>query len=892
MSLIRRRYARVVSSLFVCLLSLAAAPATSIAHERAHSSDKSLLSEAEYREHITYLASDELEGRGTGQDGNDRAADYIAGFFKDCGVQPAGDDDTYFQNFKLQLSQELGDNTRLTYARSGRKMRIPFELKKDYIPFPFSASKEFEGDVVFAGYGIVDDDKGYNDYADVDVTDKIVLIIRRSPQFKEFSAMMHQSFRAKANRANARGASAILIVNRVGDDEDEGLYPFDQGGGGMMSRGYGIPMIHITEEAANSLLKAAKMPTVAELQEKIEKTEKPASALLKGVTVQGDADIRPIDSPVRNVVGIIPGKGPQSDEIIVLGAHYDHLGIRNKGEPGFDPTRDISNGADDNASGTSLVMSMAKAYTAGQAPNRSILLILFTGEEMGLLGSAQFARHPTVDLTNCVAMLNFDMVGRLKNNRLEVGGMRTGDGFEDLVKNLAADYDLEIRDGGGGRGPSDHTSFYNKKVPVLFFFTGIHKQYHKPDDDTPLINFDGAIRIARYAADIIDEIDSNPERPAYHEDTRRANIGNQSDDDKAPSTANGRPRRADRPRRGEDRNADDEDRGPRGVRLGVMPDVDDEPGLLVAEVTDDSPASKAGVKDGDRIKRIGKIKVDSIEDALEALSKLEPGDSTTLGIDRNGKSIELKVSFPAPSRVAVRNSDGDPVADAVESAVRDAIKKFDTGEDCKFTVKPAGRGFKVKVSVSNRDIINQLAIDISGRLGPLSHPPQVIEFDITVHSNGGPANFQSMQIIMKPVVGEPHPTDAKERPKADPHHAANPHADAKADRKDNPHGDAGDDESRETMPAVRLGIMPTYGETEGEGYEIDGVVAGGPAAKAGIKDGDRIYRIGDKKVTNVYEYMDALRKFKPGDEIPVVVIREGKKIELKVKAGEPKAEPN
>ncbi len=882
---IRRLTARVAA----CLLggAMGFLPISLLASDGRHSRDESLFAITEYTDYVTHLASDELEGRGTGQPGIDLAAEYIADAFESYGVKPAGDNGTYFQNFTLALKRRIADDTKLDYAKSGRRARIPMVLHDDFRPFPFSASKAFEGGVVFVGYGIVDDDQDYNEYEDVDVTDKVVMVIRRGPEFAEFDPAAHQTFRAKASRANARGAAAMLIVNRPGDED--GLYPFDESTGGFGSASYGIPMLHITENTADALLNAADMPSLQELQKKIDEDQAPASAELKGVSVRGEVKIEPIDSPVRNVVGLIPGTGPQADEIIVLGAHYDHLGIRNKGEPHFNPETDISNGADDNASGTALVMMMARVYTKGEAPNRSILLILFTGEELGLLGSAHFTKNPTVDLSKCVAMLNFDMVGRLKNDRLEVGGMRTG-GFEDMVMALGDEYGLTIRDGGGGRGPSDHTHFYNNKIPVLFFFTGLHRQYHKPDDDTHLVNFEGAMRIARFAADVIDYIDARPERPAYKEDTRRAAITRQ--DDEGDSAGRGR-RDGDGARRDRQRSrrpqadAPETAPTPRGVRLGIVPDEDDGDGVPVAEVADGSPAALAGVKPGDRIVRIGKIDIKTLDDAVEALSKLQIGDETSLGIVRKDKTLDLKVLFaapaPAPAPAAGPASDDENMLAVMAGRVEAVVKRIQSEKsDAKvtsFTLKTKKDSISVEVDVSEFKTAMEVVEPFVKSL------PELIKSDSAGH-NGATVHIKvtwpagSFETSVNLRVN-------KSGDKISAHGGADAHAKAGA----HGHGGAAESEEvRETMPAVRLGIMPTYGEGEGEGYEIEGVIEGGPAATAGMKDGDRIYKIGDKKITNVYEYMDALRSFKPGDEIPIVIIRDGKKIDLKVKASGAKTE--
>lgn len=894
------------------VVSIVASLGAAVAVER-HSRNESLFSAQQYLDHVSYLASDELEGRGTGQPGIDRAAEYIAAEFSRLGVNPAGDDGTYFQNFTLALQRKIGDSTRLSVGTEGRRIRKPLEMNSEFRPFPFSSSGAFKGGVVFAGYGIVDDDQNYNDYEGIDATDKIVIVLRRSPQFAVFDADLHLSFRSKASRANARGAAAVLVVNRP-SDEDQSLYPFDASTGGFGSGSYGIPMIHISEAAADELLKAGGLPSAAELEKTIEEKKAPASADLKGVTIRGEVAIEPIESPVRNVVGLIPGKGPQADEIIVLGAHYDHLGIRNKGDLNFDPKRDISNGADDNASGTALVMTMARVYTEGAAPNRSILLILFTGEELGLLGSSHFAKNPTVELSKCIAMLNFDMVGRLRDDRLEVGGQRTGD-FEDMVARHAENYGLKIRDGGGGRGPSDHTNFYNKKIPVLFFFTGIHRQYHKPDDDTPLVNSDGAIRIARYAADIIDDIDGNTERPKFVEDVRRASIMRQGDDDEESRSdspqarARGERRERDPRVRGErgsqaperaanrpdaPRSETGEDAAPRGVRLGIVPVEDDEPGILIDEVQDGSPAAKAGVKAGDRLVRIGKLDINEFDDAVVAVSKLQWGDETTLGIVRGEKALELKVSFPRPVRAdrkAAPNfaSDNPDRLKSIADRIEAVVKQLQAGGGDKVVAfRIETRRGEIALDVELSDFESALKV-----MEPLvASLPDVIRSD-TFRESGVAIELQlkwpngSLGTKLR-IRDKGHSRAHEQAPNNRPRR---PDAAGRTQPDAHGHGDsAQSDEARETRPPVRLGIMPSYDESEGEGYEIEGVVDGGPAAQAGMKDGDRIYQIGDKKITNVYEYMEALRGYKPGAEVPVTVIRDGKKIELKIKVSGAKVE--
>ncbi len=901
-----RRNVRRLAGVCFPLIALLAAPAMAVDRDR-HSSNDAMFSTEEYVGWIEYMASDELEGRGTGQEGIDRAAEYIASVWESFGVQPAGDDNSFYQNFQLALSSEIGDGTRLSIGTNGRRTRKPATLHEDYVPLPFSSAESFSGDVVFAGYGIANESKDYDDYADIDVKDKVVLVLRRGPAFAEFG-MNHVSFRAKSRAALDRGATALLIVN---NEEGATLYDFERGGRG---RDHGIPMMHVTRELASRLLTAGGQSDIETVQNQIEETQSPASAALEGVSLRGRVDIAPVYSDVRNVTGMIPGTGPQQDEIIVLGAHYDHLGIRNKDKPTFDPTKDISNGADDNASGTAMLMQLAKLYTRGESPNRTLVLIAFTGEELGLLGSKHFSDDPTIDLDKCITMLNFDMVGRLKNDKLEVGGMRTG-GFEDMIEDLAKPYGFDIRDGGGGRGPSDHTNFYTHDIPVLFFFTGIHKQYHRPEDDTPLINGDGAMQIARFCCDVLDTIDSDPSPPTFKKDSRRASIGRQDDRPSARSqkrsepkdTAMGGPRR---------------DRDSEPVRLGVVPlPTADGEGLLIDSVTEGMAASNAGIRAGDRIVRIGKVRINSIEDALRALGEFKQGDRGQVRVIRAGQRMTLDVQFgdgPKAATPTERAVARIAKPDRLEGAIINRIVEFLAARDARETLSNVSMtkfacGFEVSATIKPATESAGLLGDVMAFTANLieSHSKETgLKYEFTISANteimfaAEPSISISIRVeepkAHKSAHGHAIPSDhGGATPHAVTGHgggSANPHAAAisgrpRASSTDDAHGhEAADDVENNTMPPVRLGIMPTYGESEGEGFEIAGVVEGGAAEKGGMKDDDRILSIGGTPVKDVYTYMDALRKCKPDETIRVVVLRNGERVELTIIAASPKSQ--
>jgi len=264
------------AALHAVLVVLVAGSTALAASDGEHSRVDSLFSASEYRDWVAYLSSDDLEGRGTGEEGIDEAQDFIAAAFEKYGVEPAGDDGTFFQNFTVHLGNAIGRGTRMSIGTDRRRTRRRVRLREDFVPLPWSESGSFKGNVVFAGYGIVNEDEQYDDYADIDVAGKIVLMLRQGPSFGGFG-MKDKSFRTKANRAADRDAAAIMIVNR---DGDEGLYDFKAGG--RARRGYGIPMLHVTPRAANRMLSAGDMPDIQALQDEIEDTERPASALLEG----------------------------------------------------------------------------------------------------------------------------------------------------------------------------------------------------------------------------------------------------------------------------------------------------------------------------------------------------------------------------------------------------------------------------------------------------------------------------------------------------------------------------------------------------------------------------------------------------------------------------------
>jgi hypothetical protein len=390
-----------------------------------------------------------------------------------------------------------------------------------------------------------------------------------------------------------------------------------------------IPFVMIRRDFADKVLAAAGEPSLADLEKEIDLDLKPRSRLLKGVELYARYTIERPSIETKNVVGVLEGAGPSADETVIIGGHYDHLGRGGllSGSLAF-LSSDIHNGADDNASGTAMVMELARRLAGRRdALPRRLVFMAFSGEERGLIGSQYYVNHPLYPLSSTVMMFNFDMVGRL-NPRSELTMIGTGStpGADALVDVLGKSAGLTIKTITGltdGFGGSDHQSFYAKNIPVLFAFTGIHPDYHRPSDDSDRINFGGMARIADYFELIILDIARRPERPAF---TRLAPPSRSART--AQSASSGM-----------------------GVTLGVMPDYSDQSkdGMRLSGVREGGPAAKAGLKGGDAIIKIGGKPVGTIYDYMESLKGYKPGQRVEVVVRREGKELTLSVDLGGSS---------------------------------------------------------------------------------------------------------------------------------------------------------------------------------------------------------------------------------------------------
>jgi hypothetical protein len=380
----------------------------------------------------------------------------------------------------------------------------------------------------------------------------------------------------------------------------------------------------LSRELADRLLAGAEQPALAELEKQIDQELKPRSRTLRDWTVSARIAITRSAIATRNVIGVLEGSGEHAGETVILGAHYDHLGRGGifSGSLSF-LSSDIHNGADDNASGTALVLEMARRLGARRdALPRRVVFIAFSGEERGLLGSRYYVEHPLYPLSSTVMMFNCDMVGRLNGkNELTMIGTGTSPGLDVLVDVLGKSAGLTIKKVAGmtdGFGGSDHQSFYPKGVPVLFAFTGVHSDYHRPTDDVDRINCAGMARIADYLELLLLDITRRPERPAF---VRLAE-----------------PRRS--------------SRMGFSVYLGTQPDYSSssQDGLKIDAVSPGSPAEKAGLKGGDVITGFAGKPIGTINDYMESLRQHKPGDTVEIRIKRDGKAVTLKATLGSRSR--------------------------------------------------------------------------------------------------------------------------------------------------------------------------------------------------------------------------------------------------
>ncbi len=464
---------------------------------------------------IKFLASPELRGRATGSPELEKAADYIARKYREFGLQPV-DGKHYYQPFDITTSATLGKSNRFRIVWHHRATNLRFP--DDFIPLQFSSAARLTAPVVFAGYGITAPELHYDDYAGLEVKGKIVLILRHEPQELDEKSVFagnhlteHSRLTSKASNARMHGAAAVILVSDTIHHPGE-PDPLEKFGGSDGARDAGIAFLQVKEEiAAGWLAEAGKK--LDEIQAGIDRDLKPESmALPDTLEVEADVDIVREHKTVHNIAAYLPG---ESGEYVIVGAHYDHLGLGGQYSLAPSQTGTVHPGADDNASGTAGVIELARWFSTQPKQKRGILFLNFTGEEQGLLGSAWYVAHPELPLDEAVAMINLDMIGRVRENKIYIGGAGTGSTFRLMLEQIAPRYHMSLNYSDTEYGASDHSSFAIEKVPVLLFFSGLHSDYHKPSDTWEKIDAPAAARLLETVADVIDNLRKSATRPQF-----------------------------------------------------------------------------------------------------------------------------------------------------------------------------------------------------------------------------------------------------------------------------------------------------------------------------------------------------------------------------------------
>jgi len=561
---------------------------------------------------ISYLASDDLKGRAAETPGLKLAADFIAKRFGELGLQTDLFDGQPFQYFEVAGNPGASSETNKLELTKSDGTKIKLALSDDFQPQAIGSNGEFNAPLVFAGYGISASEENfkYDDYEGLDVKGKAVLVIRKQPKpaqatgpFAGTQPSQYAFFTSKEANAAKHGAAALILINDAASEKENPGVLLPVSGSGNSPDGDKIPTFFVSRTMAEAWLKDAGK-SLTEIEAAIDEKLQPQSFEMTGWSAEGQSDVTRRKIPSMNVLGLLPGQGALAEDYVVVGAHFDHVGMGGAGSlaPG---TYAIHNGADDNASGTVGLLETARRIVdlAKQAPadkpRRSILFMTFSAEELGLIGSEYYVNHPRFDLTKTVAMLNLDMVGRLSENVLTVYGTGTAKEFDELLTRSNEKLGFEIKRQPEGVGPSDHQSFFLKGIPVYHFFSGFHPDYHRPSDDFDKINVEGISKIVDMVVFLTDNIAHAPERPTFL---------------KSSSTK---------------------------VRLGVRI-KQGVPGLVVDRVMPGGWAKKAGVEPEDQILKIGDRQVGGREDMDEALQAYKPGDELEVQIQRGEEKIVLK----------------------------------------------------------------------------------------------------------------------------------------------------------------------------------------------------------------------------------------------------------
>jgi hypothetical protein len=571
---------------------------------------------------VRWLAGDAREGRRAGTTGERESARWLAQRLEALGLEPAGSEG-FLQPFEVPLPVREGGGSSVE-VRAG-DMRI-VSTKEDLVPLFCSAGGEVEGPLVFAGYGISDPDLGRDDYTGLDAKGALVVLVRGTPPEallpkKETPPVesnepnphgatpppnSNSSWGGagavfyKVMEAKRRGAKAVILAQHPG--REEAMLTFGEGGGAEAK----IPALHASAKLVEQLL-----PGYAERVARLDAGEAlPAAGEQR--TARLKADVLRERGTGQNVLGRLSGREPK--RVLLIGAHFDHLGRGGAGSLAVkEQASEIHNGADDNASGTATVLELARCLMAGPKPACDVVFALWSGEELGLLGSEHWARNPTFALDSVSANVNLDMVGRGESGKLAVLGAGSAKEFQTLLAEAGAraGLALDVSLSGQGVGGSDHQTFLKREIPALHFFTGLHADYHRPSDDTERFESKGAARVAALVLDLVDDLATAP--LVWVPPAQEA---------AAPSP------------------------GGFKTRFGSIPDYAfDGSGMRLDGTSPGGPAEKAGLLRGDVITAVGDMRVESVGDFMHVLNTHKPGDVVMVHFLRDGAAETCQVTL-------------------------------------------------------------------------------------------------------------------------------------------------------------------------------------------------------------------------------------------------------
>ncbi|MEI6457239.1 MAG: M20/M25/M40 family metallo-hydrolase [bacterium] len=572
---------------------------------------KGKVSAKDLHQEVQFLASDSLKGRKPGTTEINVAARYILEKFMANGLKPIADGG--FQYFDIVTDVVLGSDNKLLFEE--------FEgtVMKDFIPLAYSSNGKIDAEVVFAGYGfdVEADSLKWNDYQGVDVKGKWVIIFRADPDLdnSESKFIPFSDVRSKVLTAKDKGVAGVLLVSPRGLDKDGKLMALVAENNEVTS---GIPIINIKREVADRILKKSGY-TCDSLESVISRKKLPLS-FPAGISLSGWVDVIQKSEKTANVVALLESNDPVlKDEYLVVGAHYDHLGFGGPGSGSRTPdTNAVHNGADDNASGTAMIIELSKAMAAEKKNlKRSIIFVAFSAEEIGLIGSKYFVNHPPVDIKKIKAMFNFDMVGRFdkEKNSISVSGTGTSVEADTILRMQETSLPFRVVHAPDGYGPSDHAAFYASNIPVFYFNTGVHTDYHTPIDDTEKLDFETEKQVGDFAAKVILAVDILDKPLTFKESGKKEGSGR-----------SGRRLK---------------------VTLGIMPDFagTEKKGLRVDGVTKDAPADRGGIRKGDIIVGINGMAVGNIYEYMTRLSKLKQGMTISVEVIRDDKNEVLLIQL-------------------------------------------------------------------------------------------------------------------------------------------------------------------------------------------------------------------------------------------------------